>query len=370
MIVCSFLGHETVYDTRAYERLLEAAERIVQENDEVDFWYYRLAMARKSSKDFFNMCCAAVLELKTRHPEKTIHFTRVIWRTLEPDFIASLQRHKTAIPTCLIDKVISPPPFTDPKINEDIVHISENIERWIIRQSDHIISYVYAGFSGLENQLLDAARNGSAVIHDITDSRTAAYITKNANALCGRGLPEDKARQRLKRMALDRLEKLEAKAGTRTVTCSIFSLDEVTYKSLSAFEQAVSYLIENYDAVQFNILSEYCSTGYMLILENLPRNYYSIKLVAITHSPKMQSTTKEEQRRTAQDFCPPGHAMENIETSTEESHAQAPEATMALIDRSDFCICHLTGNPSLQEYMEKTKRTKVLDLGKDFSLQL
>ena len=366
MIVCSFLGHETVYDKGVYENLLRAVERIVRENDEVDFWYYRLAMARKSNKDFFNMCCAAVLESKTRYPEKTIHFTRVIWRTLEPDFIASLQRHKTAIPTCLIDKVISPPPFTDSKINEDIVHMSENIEQWIIRQSDHIISYVYAGFSGLENQLLDAARNGSAVIHDITDSRAAAYIIKNANALCGQGLSDHKASQRLKRMALDRLEKLETKAGTRTVTCSIFSLDEVTYKSLSAFQQAVSYLIENYDAVQFNILSEYCSTGYMLILENLTRSYYSIKLVAVTHHPKIPGMALEEQRRTAREFCPPCHAMEYIEANTEQSHAQMSEATKELIDRSDFCICHLAGNPSLQEYMAKIKWIKVLDLGKSF----
>lgn len=169
-------------------------------------------------------------------------------------------------------------------------------------------------------------------------------------------------------MALDRLEKLEAKASARTVICSIFSLDEVTYKSLSAFEQAVSYLIENYDAVQFNVLSEYCSTGYMLILENLTRSYYSIKLVAITHSPKMQSTTKEEPRRTAQDFCPPCHAMENIEVHTKDSLDQVSEATKILINRSDFCICHLTGNPSLQEYMVKIKRTKVLDLGRSFFL--
>lgn len=394
MLVCSFLGHETVYDMNIYGNLLNAIEEIVQEADEVDFWFYGLGVALDSKKSFMSKCSDAVYEIKTRYPEKTIQHTQIVWEFLTENAKAALHRHVSDIPTCFVDRVIAPS-FPEPEFSDDISNVTNKIQRWIIQQSNHIISYVYTGFFDPINKHYNYAKKSKALIHDVTDSATAAQIYNSYDILdkfeCqvvkgqsnGQSLKDlakqldikqsdikyytDKARKVLTKRALQRLNLYLARATPKMAVCSIFALPEITYDSLSAFQQAVSYLINKYDDVQFNILAEYCSTGYMLILENLTRSYYGMEITAITHFSEIPVMTKEQRRKAEKPFCPPCGAVQNIDTHSENKDIQVLNAIELLVEKSDYCICNLTGNPNesaIRKLMANSKNTQVLDLSK------
>lgn len=388
MVICSFLGNETIYDTKVRGRLMEAVERVVEENDAVDFWLYIRGSSILKNTHFIVACCEAVTEVKKRWPNKIILLT-LIGR--------SDRSRDMEIPICLVDRVITAPDFFPRQDVQDFSSVPKKIQRWIMKQSEYIICYVYKSFYEIENQLLTSARASGATLYDVTDPDTAAAIVDSYRLLkererfilkcrdegqslkeigeqlgiTGNGVREAEryACYKLRVMALERKAKLEEQPETDV--CGIFGLGKETEESIEVFRQALEYLIKKCHVTRFLILWEYCSGPYMRVLKEMSYKDRTIRLVAVTHFSRPEDMSEERKREIRFSLCPPCHDTENIDTRADRRRSQVLRASKALIDRADYCICSLAGNPleeNLRKYIEKRRKPVILDLSEKDTL--
>lgn len=385
---CSFLGRYNIYESKLYEKLKKAIDSIAQEQDGIDFLFY-------SNGGFFDSCFLAAWEAKQVYPDKEITITVVRDNEEATEYVYNAEQGETVIPPCIIDKVIVAPPFS---ISQNYVARQKKMRRWLIEQSTHIISYLYEGFHEAEYQQYKYAKHRGAKIIDVTDAETAAYIAQSIDTLeereqkiirslesgktlneiaAGFGVSSSAIRETLKHACRHLRERTARRAykmfvqnAKFPIICSIFLMGNANYQSLVTFEQAALYLAKNCGVTQFNILQEYCHSGYAYVLKKLSESNQSMHLIAITHYPDFKRMTKEEWHNAASPYCPPCHAVENIDTYTDDPQEQTEKAIGALIEQSDFCICYLADNP-LKEKVGKHIATagsvKLLDLSRRFS---
>ena len=385
---CSFLGDFNVYESGLFEKLKNAIDSITQEQDEIDFLIY-------SNGGFFDVCFLAAWEARQDYPEKKITLTVVRDNEEAEEYVYKAEQGETAIPPCIIDKVIAAPPFS---VSQNYVAGRKKMLRWLIEQSTHVICYLYEGFHRAEYQQYKYAKRTGVKIIDVTDAETAAYIVQSIDTLeereqkiikslndgdtlkqiaAGFGISSSAVQQvakhacrHLRERTARRAYKMIAQDAQSPAVCSIFLMGDASYKTLTAFEQAVSYLTVHCGVTQFNILQEYCHSGYAYVLKKLSEHNQFMHLIAITHYPDFKRMTKEEWHNAASPYCPPCHAEEHIDTYTDDPQEQTEKAIGALIEQSDFCICYLADNPlkeKVGEYIAAAKTVKLLDLSRRFS---
>ncbi len=153
-----------------------------------------------------------------------------------------------------------------------------------------------------------------------------------------------------------------SKESFSPLVCSIFSLGKPTYESISAFEQTIAFLAEDYLVQNFFITLESCYPEYCEKLKKLQTIYnIDTKITVITHYP-------EEINQTSSSFfdvflfC---DNVENIDTKAKNLRSQNIRVIKALIDRSDFCVCNLDKTifaEKIRKYVSQKPKATLLDL--------
>lgn len=178
MAVCTFLGSDKVFEKEEYiyEKILNAVYEIVRENEEVEFLFYNRYY-------FYKLCFKAVIEVKGHNPERKIKATVVVKQEEKEEFLRNIEENRFGVPDCEIDNVITPPPIPSPKRDADYSAVRKKIERWLIEQSDYLVSYLYPGFHEVENRHYVYARKNKITIYDVTSKETEECIRESMNIL-------------------------------------------------------------------------------------------------------------------------------------------------------------------------------------------
>jgi len=389
MIICTFLGHVNLYDSNIYQKLVETIQRIVKAHDEIEFIF------STTYGGFYKICLMAAYHAKQCYPQKKITTTVLVNSPNQAEVITELKQGSVDFPPYLIDRVVSAPPNLAPKNKQDFSLSYKKMVRWLLCRSTYLVTYLYPAFCEPEMRHVLYAKKRGVKILDITNKSTEETIKNGLSLLSeeeqfiiqelldggsfaeiGRhlGVAGASINQRahlaarsLRRYAETKLLQ-EYKEGTSNpLTCSIFSMGPATYKSVILFKREISLLLDKFHVRQFYIASEYIDSEYMYELQRYSKTfrYSDMEIVVTTHYPKM---TIAEWKNIETQISPVCHRIKNIEIQGKNTRSQIWQATKAMIEQSDFCICNLSissRSKSITKYAQKAKKT-VLDISKEF----
>lgn len=406
MKVCTFLGHDDVYDTNVYEKMIEAITEIVEQEERVDFWIYGNESIRFRKETFNDYCFEAVEQVKQQNPTKPITITKIVKYEDEDAYNPMLDQYKIGVPPCFIDTILPAPSFPNPRKN-DVTVIPKKIRRWVIEKSDIVICYLYCDFHDTKSSILKGARKQGKIIYDISDPKTAAYISREIRKKDDKiksimvGLSEEKtqselARQlnlttqylrkmmhrcsfELRKQTIRRMLNLREReqydkirnsipgAVIKEQTVSVLNTGTISSEKKAAFIQAVEYILYSGSITEVDILNDNVCSEYADILAKIARRFAVVQTVGITHFEEQRSMTREEWHNAASPLCPPYHAVYNIDTYTDDPKKQMQIAVHELLRRSKYCICSLD-DPELAEIilsdMDARRTTLLLDISK------
>lgn len=360
MAVCSFLGHQIhIYDRDIMRRLADAAVKVVQEHDKVDF----LLLLKPASLS--GVFLRTSLEMKTRYPSKVT--ITVLLDDQEEYETYKLQKH---VPHCMVDRVVIVP-----------ASVSQT-RRWMIQQSTHLISYLYERFYEVENrELFYAKKQPGLQVIDITSEKTAQTIEAAIHTLPER---EQLIFQKLEEgCTLKEIGRLLGLAGSERVrqiqinaarkirssifasafpvfsrkhgqppVCSIFALgtwnSDISYQMGLSFEYAIEYLESQFAIRHFKITEVYSGSTFMYILQRFQKRIHKDVQITLVMAGDMDSE--------------PGDALsancvENIDTSLSKA-GPALEVIQSLIKQSDFCICNLAASELADDIKKYASQTE------------
>ena len=147
MIICTFVGHREVYDSKAKEKLKAEIERIIKENDGVEFFCGGMG-------EFDLLCASEVRKQKRNYPDKDIKLYLIIpYLTQDINENAEYYRQN-------YDEIIRPDCLMG-------VHYKSAIQkrnRYMIDKSDIIISYIRRKSGGAYQSYFYAKRKEKNVI--------------------------------------------------------------------------------------------------------------------------------------------------------------------------------------------------------------
>ena len=150
MAICLFFGHDDVYDPDIDNMLQSAVEKVVDENETVEFLVYQHGR-------FYNRCFLAALKARSRYPGKVTITIALHKEYFEGRGVYAWYKYSW-IPFCVVDKVIILP------VDEFDATLSYRwMIRWLLARSTHLISYLYRGLLGIENRLFDRAETMPAL---------------------------------------------------------------------------------------------------------------------------------------------------------------------------------------------------------------
>ncbi len=276
MAICSFFGHNDVYDPDIDNMLQSAVEKVVDENETVEFLVYQHGR-------FYNCCFLAALKARSRYPGKVTITIVLHEEYFEGRGMYAWNKHSW-IPFCMVDRVIIPP--VDKSITEGTKRRSttpsyKQIIRWLLARSTHLISYLYRDLFEIENRLLNRAE----AMHTLTIIDVSCSETVQAIANCVGHLPD---RERLVYQAISAGHKCRCLTeqmgvnksrvhqilsnGCRRIgehlnwrylktlytdkekrLCSIFFADQITEDILKNFNAIIDFLIEVCEVRNFYI---------------------------------------------------------------------------------------------------------------------
>lgn len=374
MAVCSFIGHKDIYDEDIYERLTRAVFDIVRQEDTVEFQFC-------SPGYFYALCLAAVLEAKQFFLRKNISVSFVT-KNKSREY---LKQNRKEIPVSIADKIISPPPGILSESKRDATLEGKQLERWVIRRSTHIISYIYPVFFDASYKQYKYAQKQNIAMTEIANPKMAeeihgkipflperqkAVITmqlahrpwKQIAEACGISI---KTARSDATGACGQLQRGSAKGFLETlrhnlhqpIVCGIMAMDEAGYNSLHSFEQAVLFLHRTYHIVHFKLAWGYCHSGYLYILEKLAGRFRGFKITVLA------GTGAEDVGN-----IPPCFAIEHITPETGAVYSGQAGTLKTLLEQSDFCICGLprkTTGCGTAEQLAEAQRIKVLDINRN-----
>ncbi|MCI8527224.1 MAG: sigma-70 family RNA polymerase sigma factor [Oscillospiraceae bacterium] len=377
--VCTFLGHQNVYDPDIYQRLWKAVCSVVEQEAETEFLFYR-------EGNFYDLCFAAVQEARSRFPQKKISVFWAVPMEQREMAIQQFRQHTAHFPACALDGVISPPySIPAPAKSQDITIPRKKMGRWVILRSTHLICGVYSNLFSEENQMLTFAQRTTIHILDVTSAETAAALQAGVGQLSEReqaiiasttagqsykvigeafGISKTaistilhRAGHRLGRMLKYRFSWLQQQNPPEPARCCILGLGAATHETLCAFERAVDFLNKCHDVVQFDIAADLCDSEYLYILQECRKPHKRTHITAVLHGQETENQEAEASR-----FMPPCHAVRYL-----GDHGVDPLAWVdAMLERSRFCICDLSQEPFAGRIRAIAQRdgTIVLDMGK------
>lgn len=374
MAVCSFLGHQIyVYDRDILLRLVDATEKVVQENDKVDF-----LLSLKPAYSLSGVFLRTSLEMKIHYPSKVT--ITVLLDDQEEYETYKLQTH---IPHCMVDRVVIVPDSVS------------QTRRWMIQQSTHLISYLYERFCEVENwELFYAKKQRGLQVIDITSEKTAQMIEEAIHTLSERerlifqkleegcslkeigrllGLVGS---ERVRQIRVDAAKKIRSsifssafpvfsrKRGKPPV-CSIFALGEgnsdIPYQTGLSFEYTIEYLHDKFGITHFKITEEYSNSTFMYILQRFKKRIHKDIQITLVMAGGLDSEPSD----TLSFNC-----VENIDTTFSRGGPEL-EVIQSLMKQSDFCICNLAVSAlanDIRKYAAQIAGLILLDIGEQRAL--
>lgn len=148
MYTVTFAGHREVYQSEVRTRLAEELEKVAAEHDSILFYVGGMG-------DFDGMCAAEVRALKHRHPKQEIKLMLV-----EPYMKQSINEEGEYL-HMMYDEILIPMELAG-------IHYKKAIterNRWMVREADLLVSYVYRDFGGAVNTVKYARKMKKEVLN-------------------------------------------------------------------------------------------------------------------------------------------------------------------------------------------------------------
>ncbi len=378
LIICSFWGHQTLYDLDLADRVQNAIAQVVAQDDEIEFRLF-------STGSFAPICLSAAMEAKQRYRNKRISL--VLIRMPRPDTAAWADSTDPLPPLCAFERILQTAPCHNAQEALQVIH-------HLLRQSHYLIRYWYAALS--EPQLLQLSIPAHCRVLDLADAQTAQAITDDYCQLSeaerlvveatDRGLSlsaactqlhlslsitrqlHHAARQKLRFTALSRMARQFIANGPDShKTCGVLSLrttDEIAPALLDAFSQIVQFLILRLHVTHFLVEQTQCFTVFGQHLCGIAQTFPEVEVTAVTHYPDLEPTAWQQVRAS---YWPQFQRVQNLPPNTRSIRAQHLRTGKAIVDRSDYLICELgrsTGiAPHIEKYVYSNRHVKIWDLG-------
>lgn len=375
MAICSFLGHRHTYGTDTRLRLQAAVDRLVEENDSVEFLLYWW----KSTEPFYALCLLTALRAKQCAPEK-VTLTLVVDRSELEERLADIWTPPLFF---IADRLL---PISISK-DRNPLKVRKKTIQWMIKQSTHIISGFYEDLFDRDDFILKFARSAGVQIINITAPEIEQAILACSEQLPGRqrfvfqarklGCTQAETAAQLN-LTVSRIQQIEgtiyqnlrkqlgsmsscfAQTPRKPCICSIFALGDANYKNLRIFSDCIRFLISRYSIDQFCLEAEMVHSGFMFALQQSVSLYHKIPVKAVAWD-----SGSDELCDLKAAFCPPCNVAESIGgIPTADSRIRT---ILELMDRSVFCICDLSASAYAQEiltHIPQTGRAVLLDIGK------
>lgn len=348
MAVCTFLGHETMYEEDLPGRIQRAVDAVIEKYETVDFWFWRPG-------PFYAQCHMAVMRAKQRCPDKRITVSVVMDRAACQAFMAQTEPAYAQMPRGMVDRVIAAPEFTAAQGGTHALTIGKKINRWVMRKAACVIAYLYEALHAPEQGLYGAAQRAGARMVDVTAPETAAFFEQCIERLDGTekqifegyrqrrtlgqigaalGVSGTRIQQMTRTVCVQWMQaalacrrSMNETGGMGAPACSVFGMGEATYWSMAALEQAARYLVRQFGVQVFYVPAQECSCGYLYVLRAVTQWHDGVQIVAVTQGQADPAQTAR--------CCPPCSRVERAGCKGRET----ADAGRWMIQRSAFCIC-------------------------------
>lgn len=378
MAICSFLGHRHTYGTDTRLRLQAAVDRLVEENDSVEFLLYWW----KSTEPFYALCLLTALRAKQCAPEK-VTLTLVVDRSELEERLADIWTPPLFF---IADRLL---PISISK-DRNPLKIQKKTIQWMVKQSTHIINGFYEDLFDRDDFILEFARSSGVQIINITAPEIEQAILACSEQLPGRqrfvfqarklGCTQAETAAQLN-LTVSRIQQIEgtiyqnlrrqlgsmsscfAQPPRKPCICSIFALGDANYKNLRIFSDCIRFLISRYSIDQFCLEAEMVHSGFMFALQQSLPLYHKIPITAVVWDAASGQDDMEYDLKAG--FCPPCDRAESIGgVPAADSRIRT---ILELMDRSIFCICDLSASAYAQQilaHLPQTRQAVLLDIGK------
>ena len=370
--VCSFIGHEEVYDADLEHRLQTVVEQIIEYHETVEFLIYPRGR-------FYYLCMLAALRARTCFPQK-VTITLVL---LEDN------AKYTKVPIFIPNKVVTLQ--FSPTKKYDVTIPRKKLLKWSVQKSTHLISYNYGKLYDAESHI--PKRQAALNIISLTSPETEEAILETAPLMTekeqivfqsmneGCSLIEagtalevsrERARQLLqhgcrtirKHLSLRYNKAMATEQKQREHTCGLFILGEATYGSLSRFKGIFDFLTSAYGIKCIHVEQSYIHSSFMFVLTT---SYHNTLHITGMISGKSLAESNGDLDHMLERFCPPCHAVGCVSHAGLENNADSLDVIINMLEQTDFCICDLSATPhaeKIQKYASQVKRTVLLDLSR------
>ena len=379
MAVCSFIGHEDVYDTNIKSRMQETVNQLVAGHENTEFLIYQ-------GGTFSYIFLLAVLKIRAQYPKKvTITFVSVHdspHEMLDCDKVYFYMSDRLVMPS------------VQPSQKNDAALGRRKMLKWVLQNSTHIISYFYGTLYDPNRQTVDGPNTLeiSLTTHEtetaileaashINEKEQVVYRKMNegctlreaGNAV---GVSGGRARQILQhgcRIIRGELWQRYSRALTadqkQRPACGLFALGESTYESLTRFKLIMDFLISTYNVGDVYVEHKYAHSGFLFALLHASAPILSLHK---THTTALVggeplSEDGDDLNAIKASLCPPCHAVGYVSHADSGNCNSDFDVIADMIERTDFCICNLNATPhaeKIRKYAAKTKRTVLLDMSR------
>lgn len=379
MGICSFLGHNCIYDVGLYHSILKVVKQIVKQDTETEFVFDR-------QTQFHSLCLCAVLEARQRYSEKRVKITFISRNDMDEQ--ERLYPGINRFPFCVFDKIIQLPELTCPVSKAHFEWRRER--RALVDHSDYLVCYEYPDLLDDSIEIYDyALRSSTLTIFNVVNDKTSQYIKdsivkldtkqqyiihakKNGKGYSTIGAEfgvsreairgqDKKGRRKLRRYAEERYKQLSADCKCASPICAVILPAKIDEGDEQRLGQVVAFLTQYMGVNKFLVEHMNCHSqfvDYLLRIKYIGR--FRVELV--THYPDSIATTWGS---TAEGFVPPFDGVDNIDTEGKTLKSRYHRALSSMLERCEFAICkgETYSDLTALRIIRRNRKLKVFDLG-------
>lgn len=348
VVRCTFYGHRSVYDADLRMRMHREIERVIEENDSLEFLFYL--------KDAtYLMFLSEIMLLKAAHPEKEIRLIKVISPEEDPTTDIAIKRlyfvnrYDSELPLSIFDGLNVAGAYKGKAKKDSPGYMMlrfHSIERWIFAQCDVIFTYCYPAFAESESfeiELLE--KKDKKKVIPLTSEKTTNRIIELANGLDERnrdfltklwkgesyaqigikygitggavkGAASRASRQIREGLRRDYLKATKSEKEVQPGACGLIGFGKQSELYIHDIILILRFLSTAFNVQEIYVEQDICFTN--LVGALFPKNaitYTEHKLIAVLDPRK----TVEENIST-NSYCPPYHSMSFVgSTSLDEN---------------------------------------------------
>ena len=355
--ICSFFGHDNIYDTDLCDKLKLAINDLIENNNKIKFIFYKV------HTEFEKQCFEAVLKAKSLHPDKVYIV-----------FLCDITGKKFLISENLIDELI-----VVPFIYGHFRFINKKLDKWIINVSDFLISYFYKETHDPKETIYYLAVKKIPKIIDITDDETKllindsidtfsdmeklifrrldeGYSAEQIGAEIGKTAPTVRAQvyRSFRKICDKQVKRNYTKNKFKPRICGILE-SRNNAESDEELKNTINFLASSYGVTHFLMTSKCSLLQFSNIVESDIR-LYDLKIKVIFKCSLDGKVTEGEYLGNEfKSFIPFGQNAPSEKILSLESSLNP---TDDVINNSDYCICHETN------IKNRCKNTIIINLDK------